>query len=61
MTPTLVSRKYFIVVVRHRPEADGIGIFHNKVTAIKLRSSWCLKVKENPDIDPLENDRNRSI
>jgi hypothetical protein len=30
MTPTLVSRKHFTVVVHHRTEADGTGRFQNE-------------------------------
>jgi hypothetical protein len=45
MTPTLERRKYYTVVVHHRTYVDGIGIFQNEVTAIKLRSSMSPKVR----------------
>jgi hypothetical protein len=39
MTPTLQSPKDFTVVVHHRTEADGTGIFRDEATTIEFSPS----------------------
>jgi hypothetical protein len=61
MTPTLESRKDFIVVVHHHTQVDGTGILRNEATAIEFSSSMSPKVNRNPEFDPPENMINRPI